>query len=100
MRWINQVIARVHRSEYKRGALPLLPRQIVAAYQIQRGVDDWIGTGELVARQGGERHIVVRIETGEGLRIAPMGGAEIATHQPVPVEVVHREFINVDAPAQ
>ena len=59
-------------------------------------------SGPLSVLAGSERepHVVLVVEAGEVLRVAFGGiacGAEVAANQPVPVERVEAELVDIDA---
>ncbi len=92
--------------EGERSGLALLPFQVLSVHQIQGRVDDVIRTLRLdvpAARDAAEamhRQIVFGIEAREGLGLTVRGACrtEIAAGEPVAIEAVEREQIDVHTP--
>ena len=101
------VEAAEQRRKDERGRLALLPGEFLARDQVERDVEQRqravIGPAVLldVGRQRGKRQIVGRVETREWLGLAgTVGRAEKRPDQSIPIEQVHGEFVDVDAPRE
>src|SRR5690348_5198759 len=83
------------RRETERLSPPLLPGQLVAMYQVQRGVQNRIWTLVSAIRpcwiEITQPDVVIRIETREAvwMTVRLMRGAQITADQPVLIKVVH-----------
>src|SRR6476660_2132286 len=78
---LGDLIAAIPGREDERGALSLLPPEILAAYQIESRIDQRVRSDERLTGQIREPDIVMRIETRESLRLPLIRSAEIAAHQ-------------------
>ena len=92
--------AAVGRREDERRGLALLPGQVLSAHQVERHVVDRIGADgpRHLCGVGRERQVVVAVETSKGIRFPLPGGAKKAAHEPVAVQVVERELVQVYQP--
>ena len=94
---VLQLVPAEERARHERRRLALLPRQARPAGDVQRGVHEVVGPLAQVLH----RHGVVAVEAREGMvRAARIAGAEVAANQPVPVEHVEREHVDVDPPRE
>ena len=92
-----KLVAAIRSGQHKRCGLALLPGQVVHLGQVDSGVDDM----EWAYRQIGELDVVVRIEARERMRVAlRVARAEIGAHEPVAVEHVKREHVDIEPPRQ
>ena len=103
------VVSAILRREDKRGRLPFLPREILAGDEVQRAVDDRVRAGILGLAilfvfhviEPPEGQVIIRVETGEPVGFpVDVRRPQVAPNEPVLVEVVDREFIDVDPPGK
>ncbi len=83
--------------EGERGGLALLPRQVLAAHQVERGVEDGVRPRGRPAERG-QREVVLAVEPGERVGLARARRSKVTAHQPVAVEQVQRKLVQVHQP--
>ena len=71
--------------------------------QVQGAVENGKRAAKIIL-QVAEGHVVVEVELGEGVRLSdarsPAGGAQIAAHQAVPVELAQTKNIDLEKPGE